>query len=238
MADISKITLPSGTAYDLKDAQARNDIKTLKGSVTGAMHYVGVSETAIADGTKTTGNAITISDNSYTAQAGDVAIYQNKEFIFSDTDSAWHEFGSTGSLKALAFKDSATGKATPAGSVSQPTFSGTKATINSSYTPAGTNSAPTVTVTTNSAIVNSITAVGTLPSLTTSVSGETLTISFNPGTLPTKGADTTVATGIKSATATAPTFTGTAGTATANYTPAGSVSKPAFTGTEATVTVQ
>lgn len=50
MADISEITLPSGATYDIKDATARHDISILKGSATGAMHYAGVTTTAL-DGT-------------------------------------------------------------------------------------------------------------------------------------------------------------------------------------------
>ena len=46
---ISKITLPSGTTYDLKDEQARSDIADIRSSITGAMHYIGISSTAITD---------------------------------------------------------------------------------------------------------------------------------------------------------------------------------------------
>ena len=131
-------------------------------------------------------------------------------------------------------KGTGTANYTPEGSVSQPTFNGTQATIESSYTPAGTVTAPTITVTPSTATVNSITAVGTLPELTMTYteSSKNLTFSWSAGTLPTKGSNTTVVTGI-SAASSAPTFTGTAGTATATYTPAGSVSKPTFTGTGA-----
>lgn len=53
MAVISEITLPSGATYDIKDATARHDISILKGSATGAMHYAGVTTTALADGSST-----------------------------------------------------------------------------------------------------------------------------------------------------------------------------------------
>lgn len=33
MADISKITLPSGSTYDIKDAVARGDIATLSAAI-------------------------------------------------------------------------------------------------------------------------------------------------------------------------------------------------------------
>ena len=82
--------------------------------------------------------------------------------------------------------------------------------------------------------------------MTTSVANETLTLgwtagSFDQGTLPTKNDNVTVATGIKSQTATGSftgtgaelkaTFTGEAVTSTGKFTPAGSVSTPTFTGT-------
>lgn len=259
MADISKIELPSGSTYDIKDATARELISSLSGALT----YLGTTATALTDGDTT--SPITIGGKSVTPKAGDVVAYGNSEFVWSAAESKWREFGSTGSLKALAFKDSASGSYTPAGTVSQPTFTGTKENISSSFTPAGTVaiskgtgtanytpegtiSAPTVTVTANTASVKPFGSAGTLPSFTASVSGETLSLAFSAGTLPSAGTAVTVATGIKSATASAPkftgtgaelkaTFTGTAGTATASYTPAGSVSKPTFTGTAKDITV-
>lgn len=278
MADISKITLPSGSTYNIKDAQARSDISTIQSAISGGMHYIGVTTTVLTDGAST--NPITIGGNSVTAKAGDIAIYGSLEFIFSDTDSKWHEFGSTGSLKALAFKDSASGSFTPSGSVSKPTFTGASMTSTGSFTPAGSvglttsnktatvapassgtatytpggtvsqpsftgsNTAVTVTatantsgnyqpagnnsggaVTLNTTTVNSITAVGSMPTYT--VASETLTITA--GTTPTKGADTTVATSVKSFTQ--PTFTGTKVQLAGSCTPNGSVSQPSFTGT-------
>jgi len=69
------------------------------------LHYLGVTTTALTDDSNT--NPITIGGKSVTAKTGDIVIYGKLEFVFSDTDNKWHEFGSTGSLKALAFKDSA-----------------------------------------------------------------------------------------------------------------------------------
>lgn len=320
MADISQITLPSGSTYNIKDATARELIASIETSITGAMSYVGVTTTALSDGATT--NPITINGNSHTAKAGDVAIYGDKEFVFNGT--VWNEFGDMGSLKALAFKDSASGTYTPAGSVSQPTFtgtpgdidisatptgtvsqptfSGTQATITVSgtptgsvtiskaatgtanytpegtvsqptftgtsfsssgtytpegsvtistaptgtanYTPAGSVSTPTITVTPSTTTVNSITDVGSLPTWTGTVANENLTIGWSAGTLPTKGDNTTVATGIQSATSSQPSFTGTGAVLTASFdgtsksvsvsgTPTGNVSQPTFTGTGA-----
>lgn len=325
MADLYKVTMPDGTVKFIQDAQARLDIEDLKEKVTGAMHYLGESTTAISDGAST--SPVTVEGISVIPNAGDIVTYGHMEFVWSELAHKWREFGSTGSLKALAFKSTASGQFTPSGSVSQPEFTGKQATINSSftpagsvtiskgngtanytpqgtvtiskgtgtanytpagtvskptfsgteatvsvsgtpsgsvtigtgsgtsnYTPAGSVSAPGVTVTPDTTTVNSITNVGTLPTCTLPtlslvVSGTNLKAtwnagSFSAGTLPTKGNNTTVVTGIKSATATAPTFTGTgvqltgsfsgnAMTSSGKYTPAGTVTQPTFTGTGA-----
>ena len=274
MAEISKITLPSGSTYDLKDATARELISQLEGYTA----YIGVTTTALTDGATT--NPITINGASVTAVNGNIANYGSKEFIFNGTN--WNEFGDLSGLGDLAFKDSASGSYTPAGTVSQPTFTGNKLTSTGSYTPAGTigltntnktatvskassgdatytpqgtvsqptfsGSSTTVTVTAtantngnyqpagsnsgggvtlNTTTVNSITDVGSMPTYT--VSSETLTITA--GSTPTKGANTTVATSVK--TFTQPTFTGTKVQLAGSCTPAGTVSQPTFTGTGA-----
>lgn len=130
MADISKITLPSGTTYDIKDAVAR-------AAVGGAIIIRGTTTTALTD--EATTNPITIDNESYTAVANDAVFYQKKEFVFDGTK--WHEFGDMSGLGALATKDSASGSYTPAGSVTlgdkakstvSPASSGT-----ATYTPAG-----------------------------------------------------------------------------------------------------
>ena len=286
MPNLSKITLPSGSVYDIKDAYARQEIEDLKTSTTGGMHYAGITTTAISDGSTT--SSLTIdsatvvfgSDNT-----GAVVIYGEQEFVWNG--SKWQEFGSTGSLKALAFKDNAsvsytpagsvsapaftgesmtsTGTFTPAGSVSAPAFTGESMTSTgtftpegsvtistgsgtANYTPEGTVSTPVITVTPSTDSVNSITAVGTLPVLTCSVTNENLTISFDQGTLPTRGSSQTVVTGIASATSSTPaftgtgvkldaTYTGTAGSVSVTGTTAGSVSAPTFSGTEGSVSV-
>ena len=285
MAEISKITLPSGSTYDIKDATARELISSL-GSPT---NYLGVTTTEITDGSTT--SSVTIGGTSHTAKSGDIVAYENSEFVWSDVEKKWREFGSTGSLKALAFKDNASAAYTPAGTIAQPTFTGTKTTLevkttakgnvtiasrlydpdldetlgslnglpDGYYKPEGTISAPTVTVTANTASVKPFGSAGTLPSCTlpsmsATVANETLTLgwtagSFSAGTLPTAGTAVTVATGIKSATVSTPTFNGTAAvletkftgeeqTTNVDYTPAGIVSKPTFTGMKATITVK
>lgn len=162
-------------------------------------------------------------------------------------------FTPTGSVGLTSAASTSTGAVGYISEIGTKSFSGTAATIKpkvtaagtvaitkgtgtANYTPEGSVAAPTISVKTAGATttVNSITAVGTLPSLTTTVANETLTIGFDQGTLPTKGANTTVKTGDAAYQASAPAFTGTGaelkatftGTeveGSASYTPAGTV---------------
>lgn len=214
MADISKITLPSGTTYDIKDATARSQISALS----GAMKYIGTTTTALTDGSTT--NPITIGGESVTAVAGDVAIYGEKEFVFNGTK--WQEFGSTGSLKALAFKDSATGSVsvtgTPSGTVSTPTITVTPSK-STKYVASSASGGGSVTAGTAAAC--------TLPELTATVQNENLTLGWSAGsftantptavTLPSFSSASLV-TGISSASASQPTFAGNSLTSTGSVT--------------------
>lgn len=261
MADISKITLPSGGVYEIKDQGARDLIAELL----NYHEYLGVTSTVLVDGV-TTSPDIVIAGETVTASTGDVVTANSggqsggEEFIYASI-GVWQKFGTLSALGALAYKDSATGSYTPAGTVSQPTFSGSaltstgnftpegtvsqptftgsSTTSTGSFTPEGTVAAPTISVDSAGATttVNSITDVGTLPTLSTTVVNENLTISFSQGTLPTKGSDTTVKTGDASYTASAPAFTGTAGSVSVSGTPTGTVSQPTFTGTQGSVSV-
>lgn len=177
MANIKKITLPTGTTYDLVDQGARDLIDELINYTS----FLGVTTTALTDGSTT--NPITINGKSVTAKTGNIVTYGSAEFIFNGT--AWQAFGDLSGLGSLAYKDNASGSYTPSGSIT---------------------GNPTVSLSTTK--VNSITDVGalpscTLPTLSTSVENETLTLSwnagtFNAGSLPTKGSDVTVATGVAS----------------------------------------
>lgn len=130
-------------------------------------------------------NPITINGQSVTAVAGNITSYDEQEYIFNG--SVWQEFGDLSDLGTLAYKDSASG----------------------SYTPQGSVAAPDVSVTPTTDTIKPVTDVGSMPTFT--VSGETLII--GAGAVPTLGADKAFMTGA-SATASAPAFTGTAGTVT------------------------
>ena len=262
----------NNTDYYLKDAEARQKIDALS----SATHFIGKTTTELTDGATT--NPVTIGTAQVTAAAGDIVYVEQGigepevEFIFNGTK--WQELGSTSNLGDLAFKDNASASYTPAGTVSQPSFTGTEgnisvsgtatgnitsavATSDGNYTPSGSVSAPNITVTPTVAtgkylVTNAGSAATyTLPTLTTNVSGETLTISFDQGTFnggsaPTLETTESALTGVSAALAANPTFTGNAvdltvaGTSfssTGTFTPAGTVSQPTFSGTAATITV-
>lgn len=144
---ISKITLPSGQTYYIKDAEARSQIQALVGG--DAVVFMGVSTTEITDG----GSEIpTIGGETVTPAAGQLFFYGTEQFIWGP-DGKWHGLGSLDSLGALAYKDSATGNYTPSGTISQPTFTGTSSSVNIStannnsgnYQPSGTINGGTFT---------------------------------------------------------------------------------------------
>lgn len=90
--DISKITLPTGTTFDIKDAVARSQLG-------GAIRIKGTTTTALTD--EATTNPIIIDGNSYTAVSGDAVFYSKKEFVFDGTK--WHEFGDMSGLGDVAY---------------------------------------------------------------------------------------------------------------------------------------
>lgn len=73
--------------------------------------------------------------------AGDVVLYNGFEYVWTGTE--WEQLGQEGSFSLKTHTHQVTHK--PEGTVSKPTFTGTQATINSSYTPSGTVSKPTFT---------------------------------------------------------------------------------------------
>lgn len=129
MADISKIKLPSGTEYNLKDAWAREAIEGL-GSPT---HFIGESTTAITDGGT---QKPTIGGSAVNQKAGDIIVYNNAEFIW--TGSAWRELGDLSGLGNLAYKNNASTSYTPAGTVTKPTFTGSSSTVSITATATAT----------------------------------------------------------------------------------------------------
>lgn len=196
MPDISRITLPSGNTYDLKDATARSQIEALTGG--DAIIFIGVSTTALTDGGTETP---TVGGQTKTPAPGHLFFYGTQEFIWG-TEGKWHELGSLDNLGDLAYKDSASGNYQPKGSISAPVFTGSQSSV-------------TVSVTESSS--GNYTPSGSISGGTFSGSSTTFTGKFTPsGNVTTSVAstsnenvDVTVA-----------------ASGTATYTPSGSVSAP------------
>jgi len=139
MAEISKIKVPSGTEYDLKDAWARQQIEAITGG--SAIVFKGVSSTELTDGGTEypTINGEPVTD----LTVGDLYFYGTDEFIWGANET-WQELGpSLTILGDLAYADTASASYTPVGSVSL-TNANQTATVSpagsgdATYTPAGT----------------------------------------------------------------------------------------------------
>lgn len=153
MADISQITLPSGTTYNLKDAWAREQLQTITGG--NAIVFRGVSSVALTD----TGNQnpVVNGETITIKKTGDLYFYNKEEFIYG-SDNKWHSLGpQLQNLGNLAYKNTVdvkyhrytisseftgsnstfSGTYTPKGSVSQPTFQGDVLASTASYKPEG-----------------------------------------------------------------------------------------------------
>lgn len=251
-----EITLPSGNSYYLKDNEVRTwvgdgttsgaekritTLETEVAKLSNATHWLGVTTTALSDGSTT--NPITINGESVTAVSGDIVQDSNgNEYIFNGT--AWQALGSSvGTLGNFAYVDTGTVTITPAGSNASSSVSGTCSVTPSgsigvgsgtaNYTPAGSCSGTGVTLTSTS--VGSVTDAGSMPTYT--VSNEVLTITA--GSTPTVSS-VSVANGVD--TVTDPSFSGTAVEleftgSSSSGTISGTAAAQTFTGTEATHTV-
>lgn len=210
---LSKIVKGTDTLW-LKDAEAQASIEDIYSKISGGLHYLGKSTTPIADGDATgpwviDGVTYVVSnpaEGQKVLAAGDIAIYGESEFIWSGASGKWQEFGSTGSLGALAFKDSASGTYTPAGTnaASSVTFTGqttgnfvtgydddavapsfTEGAFNAGSLPSFTEGAFTP-----AALAEGFYSVGVAPSLGEATTGSFVTgFSVDP-VLPSKAADT------------------------------------------------
>ena len=118
LAYISQITLPSGTTYQIKDAEVREELALLSQELTGALVFVGISETKINDGDATA--TIKVNGADHKAETGDVVIYDKKEFVFTSAGK-WVELGDFSDLQAqlgdLAYCNVAEGSYKPEGDI-------------------------------------------------------------------------------------------------------------------------
>ena len=180
MAEISKITLPSGTTYDIKDAQARSDIAAIEAAIAGGVTFMGETSTPLTDGATT--SQIVINDKTVTAVKGYLVVYNSKEFVYDGTK--WIELGDLSLIGDLGWKDSASATYTPAGQVSQPTFTGSSSTVtitsvdntNGNYQPKGSVSKPTFTGS-NSTFGGNFTPSGSVTVTTNATTNKTAAVS-------------------------------------------------------------
>lgn len=152
MPDISKIRVPSGGTYNIKDATARDAIAALE----GGQYFLGLTTTALTNGATTNPIQIDGQTGTTTATRGNIAVYGNAEFIWDG--AKWVEFGDLSNLGALAYKssvslnkgsgDNVLGEATTfTAAASSVTFSGgttdkvlgSDATFTTTVTPSTTN---------------------------------------------------------------------------------------------------
>ena len=247
MADISRITLPNGNTYDIKDTWARSEIESLE-SIDNGVRLVGVTTTALTDGATTT--TISINGSDKTAVKGDLVFVDNKEFLFDGTK--WHlldelathgtlatknkvkydktigasldsapTFTGTSSAVTITATDNTSGNYQPKGTVSKPTFSGSSLTSTGSFTPEGT-----VTVTTN-ATSNKTATVSAASSGTATYTpaGTVSQPTFSNGSVSASGSYTPVGT-IAFTNGNTTTTVSAASSGTTTYTPTGSVAAP------------
>ena len=181
---MSKITLPVDVNGTVTDVEFTVKDQEARDLIAGMGSAITwIGVTTTAISDGDSTNPITINGAPVTAVGGNMTAYNGTEYVWDADTNVWQAFG-TGNLGTLAYQNSASATYTPQGS------------INVTLVNQGTTT------------VNSITDAGELAYFT--VSGDTAT--FHPGTLPTKGTDTTV------------------------LTSTGTVSG-GFTGTQATITV-
>lgn len=111
---ITNITDTNNVVYWLKDKEANDSLEELSRKISTPLNYRGVSTSNISDGS--TLRIIDLSNvRNYEAVPGDIIIVNKEgkrplEFIFDGNQ--WSEFGSTGSLRDLAFYDKVKGSTT------------------------------------------------------------------------------------------------------------------------------
>ena len=240
MADISKITLPSGNTYDIKDETAREMIANLNQFT---YNVVNALPTASADTmyqiyliqSQTTGV-----DDEYeeyiTLDKGAGASPRYKwEMLGTISAPDLSDYVRKDEVGDLAYKDTASGS----GTVTVPktydsTFTGDEVNVSVSGTASGSVSAPTISIETAGATttVDEVASVGSMPTYT--VANEVLTITA--GSVPTTNS-VTVKTGDAAYEASQPTFTGGQVTSTGKVTPTGSVATVTDTTESKTVSV-
>lgn len=262
------------TAYDRANAiVAAADAMVFKGTLAGASSTTytpaadrgwtyKVSTAGLINGERVEVGDILIctTDSTAAATSSNVStVKANWVIIQNNVDGAIFKSTNSFTSGAIILADGTEGKVktgsiashsyTPAGTVSQPTFTGSSLTSTGTYTPAGTNAKSAVTIKPTTTNVYSMTSAGSVTagvaaSLTMKVENEVLSFTWTantptavtlPGRSNVIAAWTGYTTGVDNTYAAAQTFTGASGSVSVSGTPAGTVSKPTFSGTAATL---
>lgn len=184
---VSKLVM-GGVTYTIQDAWAWGEIDNIYDLIKGGVRFRGV----LAEGSITDGEALkklTVKDGATSTKEiavadqsdGDLFIYtkdgKNLEFVVSD--GKYSELGSTGTLKALAFADTASGTYTKAtgGTVNAftPSLANTLSVSTTAATLSFTKDEGTVTLTTSKATLGTTTT-----SATVGISTTEATLGFQP----------------------------------------------------------
>lgn len=229
MADISKITLPNGNIYNIKDSVARSAIDSIMGG--DAITFGGVTTSALADGGT---QKPTVNNEQVDPIKGQLYFYGTKEYLWDG--AKWIELGNLDALGNLAYKDIVSyDKTTGAQLHDTPTFTGDAVhlvttiptiddftsefvgdagTISVTGTPTGTVSAPSFTGTGVRLVTSSI----NIPT-SADFSGNELTLTGS--TTPTGNVTVTTDSTVNKTAVVAAEANG-----TATYTPGGTVGTP------------
>ena len=172
--NFSRFIGTDGVTYIVKDSVAREAIAALQANVpvravSAATTPYGVEWNdgenditgTLAASAETTGKMYLVPNNHGARNVFD----EYMTFQTGENTYVWELIGDTevrlSDLGSLAYKNGATGSYTPAGTVSQPTFSGNSMSSTGNYTPAGTVSQPNFTGTSDTITVSG-TPAGTI----------------------------------------------------------------------------
>ena len=220
-------------------------------TIRGVEYAAGQNYNAVAGDVFFYNNKEFVFDGTNWIEFGDITGLGN--LAFSDQTSASYTPSGTLSAKFAGDDLTSTGNYTPQGEVSAK-FAGDDLTSTGNYTPSGTIAAPVISLASGGdttivknlsvdSVVQSATQ-GTLPTLGMTVGGsegETLSISWGAGTLPTFTStytnNVTALSSVPSYTASAPAFTGTSAVINVTGTPTGSITDTQFMGSQASLSV-
>jgi hypothetical protein len=196
-----KVTIGSnttGNSLTVKLSAMTSDISGLKNAVAGGVHFIGISSTAISNGSTTSSN-LTIDDKLYTdpIKKGDVVIYGDKEYIWSDK---WVELGDQGRIATLETKvnnldytdpDYVAGKVVTKVTQNDGQIAVEHDTLTSAQVKHGTNSTVSAAIGDAAGKISALEGKVDVEKVSTAISNALDALDFSDPSVPTTGDDTT-----------------------------------------------